>query len=314
MSLINYVVKKLLIGILVVFGVTLILFYIMFILPGDPIQLLLAGERVSQERLEELRRTWGLDKPVYIQYFYWLSNILRGNFGISIMTRQPVSYLILTRLPYTLSLMSMSLLISYTLGTMMGLLAALKRGSLVDTVASVISITLYSIPGFWLGLLLMLLFGYYLRLLPISGYEGPHSIILPALTLALPSSASVMRLTRAEMIEVLNEDYVRTAWAKGLPRNRVIMIHALRNAILPVVVMFFLDLPWLIGGAVVIETLFALPGMGRLLYISIVRQDYAVVQGIVFIITILTVVFNTLGDLVVATLDPRIRIEKGGST
>ncbi|MEM4824830.1 MAG: ABC transporter permease, partial [Desulfurococcaceae archaeon] len=278
------------------------------------IQLLLAGERVSQERLEELRRTWGLDKPVYIQYFYWLSNILRGNFGISIMTRQPVSYLILTRLPYTLSLMSMSLLISYTLGTMMGLLAALKRGSLVDTVASVISITLYSIPGFWLGLLLMLLFGYYLRLLPISGYEGPHSIILPALTLALPSSASVMRLTRAEMIEVLNEDYVRTAWAKGLPRNRVIMIHALRNAILPVVVMFFLDLPWLIGGAVVIETLFALPGMGRLLYISIVRQDYAVVQGIVFIITILTVVFNTLGDLVVATLDPRIRIEKGGST
>ncbi|MEM1800413.1 MAG: ABC transporter permease [Desulfurococcaceae archaeon] len=314
MSLINYVVKKLLIGILVVFGVTLILFYIMFILPGDPIQLLLAGERVSQERLEELRRTWGLDKPVYIQYFYWLSNILRGNFGISIMTRQPVSYLILTRLPYTLSLMSMSLLISYTLGTMMGLLAALKRGSLVDTVASVISITLYSIPGFWLGLLLMLLFGYYLRLLPISGYDGPHSIILPALTLALPSSASVMRLTRAEMIEVLNEDYVRTAWAKGLPRNRVIMIHALRNAILPVVVMFFLDLPWLIGGAVVIETLFALPGMGRLLYISIVRQDYAVVQGIVFIITILTVVFNTLGDLVVATLDPRIRIEKGGST
>ncbi|MEM2075256.1 MAG: ABC transporter permease [Zestosphaera sp.] len=311
MGLLSYAAKKLIVGIPVVFGVTIILFYIMYTLPGDPIRLLLAGERVTPERIEELRRAWGLDQPVYVQYFYWLSHVVRGDLGVSIVTKEPVSYLIGQRLPYTLSLMLVSTILSYTIGVTAGIAAALKRGGILDGVLSIASIALYSIPGFWFGLMLMLAFGYYLRVLPISGYEGMQSLILPALSLALPSSASAMRLMRAEMIEVLNEDYVRTAWAKGLPGRRVLMVHALRNAVLPVVVMFFLDIPWLIGGAVVIETLFALPGMGRLLYVSIIRQDYAVVQGVVLIITVLTVVFNTVGDLVVAALDPRIRVERG---
>lgn len=310
MGLLSYAVKKLIIGIPVIFGVTIILFYIMYALPGDPIRLLLAGERVTPERIEELRRAWGLDQPVYIQYFYWLSHVVRGDLGVSIVTKEPVSYLIVQRLPYTLSLMLISTLLSYAIGVTAGVVAALRRGGFLDGLLSITGIALYSIPGFWFGLMLMLAFGYYLRVLPISGYEGVHSLILPALSLALPSSASAMRLMRAEMIEVLNEDYVRTAWAKGLPGRRVLMVHALRNAILPVVVMFFLDIPWLVGGAVVIETLFALPGMGRLLYVSIIRQDYAVVQGIVLIITVLTVVFNTVGDLAVAVLDPRIRVER----
>lgn len=312
MGLLSYVVKKLLIGIPVIFGVTIILFYIMYMLPGDPIKLLLAGERVTPAKIEELRRAWGLDQPVYVQYFYWLSHVIRGDLGVSIVTREPVALLISQRLPYTLMLMLISTLLSYSVGVMAGLVTALKRGTLVDSTISIAGVISYSIPGFWFGLMLMLAFGYYLRILPISGYEGLHSLILPALSLALPSSAYVMRLTRAEMVEVLNEDYIRTAWAKGLNKRRVLLIHALRNAMIPVVVMFFLDMPWLIGGAVVIETLFALPGMGRLLYVSIIRQDYAVVQGIVLIITVLTVVFNTLGDIVVAVLDPRVRIERSG--
>ncbi len=312
MGLLTYVVKKLLIGIPVIFGVTIILFYIMYMLPGDPIKLLLAGERVTPAKIEELRKAWGLDQPVYIQYFYWLSHVVRGDLGVSIVTKEPVTFLISQRLPYTLALMLISTLLSYTIGVLSGILTALRRGTLVDSVVSIAGIVGYSIPGFWFGLMLMLAFGRYLQLLPISGYEGPHSLILPALSLALPSSAYVMRLTRAEMIEVLNEDYIRTAWAKGLNERRVLLVHALRNAMIPVVVMFFLDIPWLIGGAVVIETLFALPGMGRLLYVSIIRQDYAVVQGIVLIITVLTVVFNTLGDIVVAVLDPRVRVEREG--
>lgn len=311
MSLIFYGIRKLLIGIPVIFGVTIILFYVMFILPGDPIQLLLAGERVTPERLEQLRTSWGLDKPVFIQYLYWLWHVLHGDLGFSIMTKQPVTYLISARLPYTLALMTLSIALSYTIGIAAGVISALKKDTFLDNILSITAITLYSMPGYWLGLILMLLIGYQLRLLPISGYEGPQSLILPALTLALPSSASILRLTRSEMIEVLNEDYIKTAWAKGLPPRRVIFAHALRNALLPVVVMFFLHLPWLIGGAVIVETLFALPGMGRLLYTSIINQDYAVVQGIVLIITILTVISNTLGDIVVAILDPRVRIEGG---
>ncbi|MEM4488357.1 MAG: ABC transporter permease [Desulfurococcaceae archaeon] len=313
MGLARYIIKKVLIGIPIVFGATIILFYVMFLLPGDPIQLLLAGERVTPEKLEELRVTWGLDKPVFVQYFYWLWRVVQGDLGVSITTKQAVSYLISTRIPYTLALMLLSTILSYSIGVIAGIISALKKGTLLDNVVSITAITLYSIPSFWLGLVLMLLIGYTLRLLPISGYEGPQSFVLPALTLALPSSASIMRLTRSEMIETLNEDYVKTAWAKGLPQNRIILAHALRNALLPVVVMFFLNLPWLIGGAVIVETLFALPGMGRLLYVSIINQDYAVVQGIVLIITVLTVISNTLGDIAVALLDPRIRVEVKGA-
>lgn len=306
----KYVIKKLILGVPVLLSVTIILFYIMYMLPGDPIKLI-AGERVTPERLEELRRSWGLDKPFYIQYFYWLSHVLMGDLGISILTKQPVILLISQRLPYTLTLMGMSLVMAYVLGVLAGVICALKRDTFIDHTLSTSAIVFYSIPGFWLGIMLMLSFGYYLKLFPISGYEGPHSLVLPSLTLALPSTAAVLRLTRAEMIEVLNEDYIRTAKAKGLLRNRILINHALRNALIPVVVMFFLDVPWIIGGAVVVETVFAIPGMGRLLYVSILRQDYAVVQGIVLIITLLTIVFNTFGDVVVAMLDPRVRIEAG---
>jgi len=309
--MLKYAVKKIFLGIPAILGVSIILFSIMHMIPGDPI-VLIVGERVDPSRIEELREAWGLNKPIYIQYFYWLSHFIQGDFGTSIIHRQPVSDLIFSRLPFTIELTLTSLIIAYIIGIPIGVVAALKRGSWIDYLAMGFAIFFYSMPGFWLGLMLMLLFGLYLKWLPLSGYGGPESLILPALTLALPSIAMIARLIRSEMLEVLTEDYVRTAWAKGLPSRTVIFRHAFKNALIPVIVMFFLQLPWLIGGAVVIETVFAWPGMGRLLYKSIVRQDYPVVQAIILIIAILTVISNILGDIVSAILDPRIRLEEAG--
>jgi ABC-type dipeptide/oligopeptide/nickel transport system permease component len=302
-------VKRILIGIPVILFVSLFIFLLMQMLPGDPIKLI-AGERVTPERIEELRRSWGLDQPVYIQYFYWLSHVLMGDFGYSYVTRLPVSHLIWSRLPYTLQLTLTSLILSYVLGIPIGVLVALKRGTLVDSVTVGVATFFYSMPTYWLGLILMLVFGLYLKWFPISGSFSLESIVLPLLTLTLPYVAMSARIVRTEMLEVLTEDYIRTAWAKGLPSRMVILKHALRNALIPLTVMFFLDLPWILGGAVIVESVFAYPGMGSLLYKSILKQDYPVVQAIVLIITTLTVVCNILGDIVVAFLDPRIRVEK----
>jgi ABC-type dipeptide/oligopeptide/nickel transport system permease component len=278
-------------------------------LPGDPIKLI-AGERVTPERIEELRRSWGLNQPVYIQYFYWLSHVMTGDFGYSYVTRLPVSLLIWSRLPYTIQLTFTALVLSYVFGIPIGVVAALKRGTAVDNITIGVATFFYSMPTYWLGLILMLTFGLYLRWFPISGSSSLESMVLPLLTLTLPYVAMSARIVRTEMLEVLTEDYVRTAWAKGLPSRRVILRHALRNALIPLTVMFFLDLPWIIGGAVIVESVFAWPGMGSLLYKSILKQDYPVVQALVLVITILTVVCNILGDIVSAFLDPRIRVEK----
>ena len=308
-ALLRYSMKKVVIGIPVVFFVSLFIFLLMQMMPGDPIRLI-AGERVTPERIEELRRSWGLNQPIYIQYFYWLSHLIVGDFGFSYVTRLPVSLLVWSRLPYTIELTLTSLALSYVLGIPIGVIAALKRGTLLDNTTIGISTFFYSMPTYWLGLMLMLTFGLYLRWFPISGASSFESMVLPTLTLTLPYVAMSARIVRTEMLDVLTEDYVRTAWAKGLPSRRVILRHALRNALIPLTVMFFLDLPWIIGGAVIVETVFAWPGMGSLLYKSVVRQDYPVVQAIVIVIAILTVVCNILGDIVSAFLDPRIRVEK----
>lgn len=308
-ALLRYSVKRVLIGIPVILFVSLFIFLLMQMLPGDPIKLI-AGERVTPERIEELRRSWGLDQPVYIQYFYWLSHVMTGDFGYSYVTRLPVSLLIWSRLPYTIQLTFTALVLSYVFGIPIGVVAALKRGTAVDNITIGVATFFYSMPTYWLGLILMLTFGLYLRWFPISGSSSLESMVLPLLTLTLPYVAMSARIVRTEMLEVLTEDYVRTAWAKGLPSRRVILRHALRNALIPLTVMFFLDLPWIIGGAVIVESIFAWPGMGSLLYKSILKQDYPVVQALVLVITILTVVCNILGDIVSAFLDPRIRVEK----
>lgn len=303
----RYIIQRLLIGVGVVLCVSLVIFGIMQAMPGDPIDLM-TSSRVPQEKVQELRVRWGLDQPVYVQYFLWLSNVLRGDFGVSITTGQDVSYLILQRLPYTLMLTGVAMLLEYAVSIPLGLAAATHKGGAFDRVTNVVMIVLWSMPTFWLGVLLILVFSVGLHVLPISGYSGPVSLVLPALSLALPSLAQTFRLTRSEVLGVMDMRYVETARAKGLKSRAVLLRHVLRNALIPVTVTFFLSLPWLIGGAVVVENVFAWPGMGQLLWNGISKQDFPVVQGIVFVISVLTVVCNLVGDLVSGALDPRVRI------
>jgi ABC-type dipeptide/oligopeptide/nickel transport system permease component len=306
-----YAVRRLFQGIFIVFTVTVILFAIMQLMPGDPVQLI-DNPRVDEKTLSRLRQEWGLDQPVSLQYLFWLSNMMRGNLGRSITNGQPVGGLIAARLPYTLQLTLAALVLQYLLGVPLGLIAAYNQGSYVDRFTIVATSILRAIPYFWLGILLIILFSVQLRLFPVSGYTGFASLVLPVLTLMLPRLADTVRITRSEVLEVLREKHVTTAAAKGLQRRPVIIRHVLRNALVPVTVMFFLALPWLIGGSVIVETIFAWPGMGRLLWKAISAQDFPVVQGIVLIITLLTVVSTTLGDVLTGLLDPRIRTELAG--
>jgi ABC-type dipeptide/oligopeptide/nickel transport system permease component len=309
MGILSYAAKRLLIGFFIVIFVSLILFIFMQLLPGDPITLLTAGERVSQQRIEELRRAWGLDQPIYIQFFFWLSHMLQGDFGTSFVFKLPVVRVVLPRIPATLQLTITALMISYIFGIILGTLSAVRRGLLSERILTGFYTFLYSIPTYWLGAMLMLAFGFYLRVLPISGYGTPAHLVLPASTLALPSIAIFARMMRTEVLETLYEEYVRTAMAKGLPRYVVLFKHVMRNALIPVTVLFFLELPWTIGGAVIVEAIFSWPGMGNLLYRSILMQDYPVVMLIIFLISILTVISNVIGDILTAILDPRITLK-----
>lgn len=295
-------------GIAIVLFVSVLVFAIMQAMPGDPIDLMV-DTRVSPERGAELKARWGLDEPPVVQYFYWLGNILQGDFGTSVSMKQSVGDLIMQRLPYTLMLTGAALLIEYLISIPLGLLAATRKDKPADKALTVGTIVLWSMPQFWLGVLLMFIFSITLGVLPVSGYSGFSSLILPAFTLALPTLAQIFRLTRSEVLDVMRERYVMTANAKGLSSRKVLIKHILRNALIPVTVMFFLSLPWLIGGAVVVENVFAWPGMGQLLWKAISKQDFMVVQGIIFVITVLTVICNLIGDIISGILDPRIRLE-----
>ena len=277
-DMLEYSVRRLIQGVFVVIAVTALLFLIMQMMPGDPIQLI-SSPRVSEAKIHELQKQWGLDKPVVVQYFYWFRHILAGNFGTSIISGQPVSSLILQRLPYTIMLTGPALVIQFLIAIPLGL---------------------------------MLLFSIKLHILPLSGYSGMASLVLPMATLILPYLASTLRLTRSEVLDVLRERFILTAYAKGLTSGKVLTGHVLKNAMIPTTVMFFLSLPWIFGGSVIVESVFAWPGTGRLLWKSIVSQDFPVVQGIIFIIAVLTVLSNTLGDILTALLDPRIRLEMKG--
>ena len=307
-DIMRYIIKRLLIGILVVLFVTVLIFGIMQAMPGNPVDLMV-DTRVSAEKVEAIKAEWGLDKPPVVQYFYWLGNILQGNFGMSISLKQNVSDLILQRLPYTLLLTGAALVIEYLLAIPLGLLAAVRKNKITDKALTITTVVLWSMPPFWLGVLLMLVFSIHLNILPLSGYSGFASLILPALTLSLPALAQIFRLTRSEVLDVMDEKYVTTAYAKGITDKKILVRHVLRNALIPVTVMFFLSLPWHIGGAVVEENVFAWPGMGQLLWKGIAKQDFVIVQGIVFVITILTVICNIIGDMISGILDPRIRLE-----
>lgn len=301
----QYLTQRLLLAIPVVLGVTMIVFAILFLTPGDPIRTM-AGERASEERVQEIRAQLGLDRPWPEQYLRWLGRVVQGDLGISIAAKRPVVHLIREQLPFTLRLTLTALTIGTVLGVTLGVLAAVKQNTWLDHLITFTSLFWFSMPGFWLGLMLMLVFGLWLRWTPISGARGATALILPALTLALPQMGSLARLVRTEMLEVLHEEYIKTAHAKGVHPISVFYRHALRNALIPVAVLLFLSIPWLLGGTVVVESIFAWPGMGRLMHQALTQKDFPVVQGLLLIIALSTVIANLLGDIATTLLDPRI--------
>ncbi|MFP8966219.1 ABC transporter permease subunit [Pokkaliibacter sp. CJK22405] len=336
--MLQFILKRLLLVVPTFIGITLLTFSLIHLIPGDPIELL-AGERgVSPERHAELLAQLGLDKPIYIQYLHYIVGILHGDLGTSISTRDSVLNEFLTLFPATVELALCATLFAIIIGLPAGILAAVKRGSIFDHSVMTISLTGYSMPIFWWALLLMLIFSVGLGWTPVSGrmdvtywvdnvtgfmlidsllsdekgafLSALSHLILPSIVLGTIPLAVIARMTRSAMLEVLGEDYIRTARAKGLAPKRVIFIHALRNALIPVITVIGLQIGTLLAGAILTETIFAWPGVGKWLIEAIHRRDYPVVQGGILIVATLIIVVNLLVDILYGVVNPRIRHNK----
>lgn len=305
----GYIVRRLVQAGFVVLGVSAIAFAVT-VMTGDPAALLLPPD-ASLEQVQALRADLGLDQPVYVQYFRFLANALHGDFGVSIRQHQPVLRLILDRLPLTAQLAAVAFLLSVLVAVPVGVLAAVRRGTLGDTVATGGVLLGQSIPNFWLGMMIILLFGARLGWLPTGGHGSILHLIGPTLTLAAFPTARNVRLVRSSMLEVLGEDYVRTARAKGLSERVVIYRHALRNALLPVVTVIGLQFGFFLSGAVVTETVFAWPGLGRLMVQAISGRDYPLILGGVVMMSVVFILLNLVVDLLYSVIDPRIAVGKG---
>jgi peptide/nickel transport system permease protein len=309
----GYIVRRLLLMLPVAFLVTVGVFMLIHLSPGDP-ALVIVGEDRTPQAIAEIHRQLGLDQPLYVQYFIWVGHIIRGDWGRSITTHEPVATAILERLPATLELGITALVWSLLVAIPLGTIAAVRRGSVVDQLATGITVSGVSIPNFFIGIVLIFLLSVTLRIFPFGGYvpitEDPlqslRHVVLPAIALGTAGAAINMRFTRSSMIEVLNLDYVRTAWAKGASWRRVVFVHALKNALIPVVTIVGIQIGGIIEGAVVTETVFTWPGVGRLAVESIFNRDYTVVQGIVLLAAFSYMFANLLVDVVYAWLDPRI--------
>jgi ABC-type dipeptide/oligopeptide/nickel transport system permease component len=288
------------------FGVSLVIFLVLHLIPGDPARMA-AGPDASEEDVRQIRANYGLDRPLPAQYAVYMGKVLHGDLGDSFATLSPVREGIARTLPATLELTVAALVLAVVAGIPLGIVAALRPGSAVDSSLTALAVAGISLPGFFLGLLLMLLFAANLGWVPPTGRGTWRQLVLPALTLGLPYVATFARLTRASMLDVLNEDYIRTARAKGLSRRNVVYKHALRNAAIPLVTTFGMDFGRLLGGAVIVETVFAWPGMGRFLVDAIMARDFYVVQGTILVFAAIVVVVNLAADLANGLLDPRIQ-------
>lgn len=304
----RYIAQRLLASAVTLVGVTIIVFLILRLLPGDPARVI-AGLLASEDEVARIRTQLGLDRPLLEQYVMYLSRLLRGDLGVSARTSQPVIVEILARLPYTFELAVVSGVLSAGIGVAAGVIAATRPYSAFDYLVSFGSLLGISMPVYWLGLLLIVLFAVRLQWLPAAGADEPGSIVLPAVTLTAYSVALVARMTRATMFEVLGQDYVRTAWAKGLSKRRVVYRHALRNAMVPIITVIALQFGALLGGAVLTESVFAWPGIGLLLVDSIFARDFPMVQGIVLVYSIMIILLNLGVDLFYAYVEPRIHYD-----
>ncbi|MGD9892784.1 MAG: ABC transporter permease [Dehalococcoidia bacterium] len=311
-----YVIRRLLNAIPVLLLVSITVFALTNLLSGDPVTALLGEEVATTPEVEaQLREDLGLNDPLPVQYLNWLTNALRGDLGMSIQTHQPVREAIGDRLPVTLQLAMVAWLIGVVISIPLGVLAALKRNSWLDHAATIAALSGVAMPSFWMGIMFILIFSVWFNLLPPSGFvdlwddpvQALRYLALPAITLGVHMTGSLTRQTRSAMLEVLNQDYVRTAHAKGLRNRRVVIVHALRNAMLPVLTVLGIQAGGLIGGTVVIEQVFAIPGMGRLAVSSVFSQDLPVIQGVVLLAAFAVLAANLLTDLAYSVLDPRIR-------
>lgn len=298
--------KRLLGVIPVVFGVVFLTFLLVHAVPGDPVEVMLGESASSADRIQ-LKSDLGLDQPIYVQFGVYLNKLVHGDWGVSIHSKKPIIDLLAERLPATAKLALLALLFAVLIGLPLGIIAALKVNQWPDKLANLLSLSISAMPHFWMGPMLMMLFALWLGLLPVSGMENGTSIILPALTLGFGLAAILTRMTRASMLEVLHEDFIRTARAKGLAESTVILRHALRAALLPIVTVLGLQLGSLLAGTVITETVFSWDGIGRLLVESIEKRDYPVTQACVLVVALVYVLVNLATDMIYTKTDPRVR-------
>lgn len=301
----RYIVRRLLLMVPVLIGVSVLVFAAIRLIPGDPVQLYL-GDHYSQEQADELRARWGLDKPIPVQYLAFLQQLAHGNLGTSIRSGHPVLQELLQRFKNTIPLALFAITLASVVGISLGVVAGTHPFSLIDSVTMVGAVAGVSVPVFWLGLMLIYLFAVRLQWLPAVGIGNIRHLVLPGVSLSAFTMATIARQTRSSMVEVMGQDYVRTARAKGLNEGLVVVRHALKNAIIPVVTVQGVMIGHLLGGSIVTETVFAYPGMGKLLIDSIATRDYPVVQGAILLYALSFSVVNLLVDLSYALLDPRI--------
>ena len=307
--MLQYIERRILALVPTLIGVSILVFSIVHLVPGDPIRALMAESGATAEVMEAIREQWGLNDPLPVQYIRWLSRAVRGDLGRSISYKRPVAEIILDQLPNTLCLAMAGTAVAIVVGGALGIASALKRDSWLDNLFMIIALVGISVPTFWSGLLAILIFAVTLHWLPITGTGGLKQLIMPAGILGLVASGTIARLMRSTTLEVLGADYIRTARAKGLPERMVILRHALRNALIPVITVVGLQLGTLMNGAVVLEMVFARPGIGSLAVLSILSKDIPVVQGTVLFGALIYVLVNMVVDILYTFVDPRIRYE-----
>ena len=309
--MIQYLFNRLLQAIPVLLGVIIITFVLMYIIPGDPV-VSMVGERYSEETVQQLRQELHLDDPLPLQFLRYVGNVLQGNFGNSFITGEPVAALIIEKFPNTMMLAITAMFFAILIGLTAGIMSSVHPGSFMDRGIMVLALAGISAPVFWVRLILVLVVGVMLQWLPPTGFGGIEYLILPALTLGLRSAAYLARLTRATMLDVLSHDYIRTARSKGLPEWKVFIKHAFPNTLIPVITIIGTDFGSYLSGAVLTESIFGWPGIGRLALEAIMKRDFPVIQGTVLFMAIMFVLMNVLVDLLYGVVDPRIRLERSG--
>lgn len=302
----RYIVRRLALSLLVLFGVSIVVFGLIHLAPGDPARLMLY-DTAPEEEVQAMRKTLGLDQPLYLQYWLFVSHAVRGDLGRSLYYKQPTLRIILEHLPATAELTFAALFVSLAVAVPMGIVSAVKRDSAWDYAGMFLATVGQATPVYWLGLMLILFFAVQLRILPTSGRGGIAHLILPAVALGAPLMALVTRLVRSGMLDILGEDYVRTARAKGVAERLIVLRHALRNIMIPLVTVVGLQFGALLGGAVITETVFAWPGVGRLVVTAITARDYPLVQAATLLVSFYFVAINLLLDVLYVYIDPRIR-------